>query len=141
MSRPRPFRVVLDTNVFVSGILFGGKPGQLLSQARQGRLHFLLSAEILEEYLKVLSYPKFNLQAEDIKRLIEEELMPFTEPVRICSDVRLIQEDPSDDKFLVLAIDGKADAVVSGDRHLLTVGLFRHIPILSVEAFLSKFRY
>jgi putative PIN family toxin of toxin-antitoxin system len=135
-----PSRVVLDTNVFVSGLLFGGKPGQILSQAREESLRLLLSAEILEEYIKVLSYPKFDLRAADIKRIIREELIPFSEPIRIQTIVRFIRENPSDDKFLALAVDGKAEAVISGDRHLLGAGTFRDIPILSVEAFLAKFR-
>ena len=138
MNRSRPSWVVLDTNVFVSGILFGGKPGQILSRAREGNLRLLLSAEILEEYIKVLSYPKFDLRAVDIKRMIREELIPFSEPIRIHTVVRFIREDPSDDKFLALAVGGKADAVISGDRHLLSAGTFRDIPILSVEAFLAK---
>ncbi len=140
MKRLGPSRVVLDTNVFVSGLLFGGKPGQILSQAREENLRLLLSAEILEEYIKVLSYPKFDLRAADIKRIIREELIPFSEPIRIQTVVRFIREDPSDDKFLALAVDGKAEAVISGDRHLLGAGTFRDIPILSVEAFLAKFR-
>lgn len=139
MSRSRPTRVVLDTNVFVSGLLFEGKPGQILSQAREGYLRLLLSAEILEEYIRVLSYPKFDLRASDIKRMIREELIPFSEPIRIHTVVRFIREDPSDDKFLALAIDGKAEAVISGDRHLLNAGTFRDIPILSVDDFLAKF--
>jgi len=138
VNRSRPSWVVLDTNVFVSGILFGGKPGQILSRAREGNLRLLLSAEILEEYIKVLSYPKFDLRAVDIKRMIREELIPFSEPIRIHTVVRFIREDPSDDKFLALAVGGKADAVISGDRHLLSAGTFRDIPILSVEAFLAK---
>lgn len=138
MNRSRPTRVVLDTNVFVSGLLFGGKPGQILSQAREGNLRLLLSAEILEEYIRVLSYPKFDLRAADIKRMIREELIPFSEPHRIHTVVRFIREDPSDDKFLALAVEGKAEAVISGDRHLLSAGTFCDIPILSVEDCLAK---
>jgi len=139
VKRLGPSRVVLDTNVFISGLLFGGKPGRILSQAREGNLRLLLSAEILEEYIKVLSYPKFDLRAADIKRIIREELIPFSEPIRIHTVVRFIREDPSDDKFLALAVDGQAEAVISGDRHLLSAGMFRDIPILPVEAFLAKF--
>jgi len=140
VNRARPSRVVLDTNVFVSGILFGGKPGRILSRAREGNLRLLLSAEILEEYIRVLSYPKFDLPAADIKRLIREELILFSEPVLIHTDIRFIREDPADDKYLALAVDGKADALLSGGRHLLRAGAFRNIPILTVEAFLSKSR-
>jgi len=140
MNRRRLLRVVLDTNVFVSAVLFGGKPGRILSAAREGTMRLLLSAPVLKEYVTVLAYPKFDLPPADIRRLIREELVPWSEPVRITTTVRFIREDPSDDKFLELAVDGKADMVISGDRHLLGAKMFRHIQILSVEDFLSKSR-
>ncbi|MCX6566881.1 MAG: putative toxin-antitoxin system toxin component, PIN family [Candidatus Aminicenantes bacterium] len=138
MNRSRPLRLVLDTNVFVSAVLFGGKPGRILFGAREGNFRLLLSAPVLKEYVTVLAYPKFDLAAGDIRRLVREDLIPWSEPVQVATKVRFIPEDPSDDKFLALAVDGKADMVISGDRHLLGAKMFRDIPILSVDEFLTE---
>jgi predicted nucleic acid-binding protein len=77
------------------------------------------------------------LAKEDIKSIIEQELIPFVEPVKTSAVFRIIVEDPSDDKFLVLAVDGQADHIISGDKHLLGLKEFRGIKIVTAEEFLS----
>jgi len=98
----------------------------------------LLSSEVLKEYLRVLSYPKFRLTREEIKSLIEVEVMPFSEPVKIRTRLRIIDEDPSDNKFLELAVDGRADVLVSGDKHLLGLASYEGIEIITVAEFLKR---
>jgi hypothetical protein len=75
----------------------------------------LLSREIVDEYLRVLSYPKFELSEEEIKTLIQEEILPFAEPVKPKRRLRVVQRDPSDNKFLECAVAGKASVIISGD--------------------------
>ena len=137
MNRLPAPRLVLDTNVFVSAILFGGKPGRIISAIQGGKGRLLLSAPVLKEYVRVLAYPKFELSPADIRRLVQDELIPRSEPVRVSTKVRVIREDPSDDKFLELAIDGKADFIISGDRHILALKTYCGISILSVDEGLS----
>jgi putative PIN family toxin of toxin-antitoxin system len=74
-------RVVLDTNVLVSALLFTGISSELVPLWQRSIITVLLSRGILEEYLRVLSYPKFQLSEAEIKGLIEEELLPYVEVV------------------------------------------------------------
>ena len=75
-------RVVLDTNVLVSALLFTGISSELVPLWQKGTITVLLSREILEEYLRVFAYPKFQLSEGEIKRLIEEELLPFVRVIK-----------------------------------------------------------
>jgi len=133
-----PSRVVLDTSVFISAILFHGRTSQLVRLWQEGRILVLMSPEVLKEYVKVLAYPKFKLAKQEIKSVIEQELLPFVEPVKVSKAIRVIAEDPSDDKFLALAIDGKANLVLSGNKHLLGLKEFGGIKIVTAEEFLSR---
>ncbi len=131
-------RAVLDTNVFVSALLFGGPPGRIIPLWQQGRIVLLISAGVLKEYLRVLAYPKFRLTEKEIKSLIEVEVLPFTEPIRTRTRLKVIRKDPSDDKFLELAVGGKANFIVSSDKHLLELAVCKGTGIISVAEFLKK---
>jgi len=135
-----PPRVVLDTNVLISALLFRGLPSRLIPLWQEGKLTILVSSQILKEYLRVLAYPRFELAAQEIKAIIEIELLPFVEAVKVKSKIRVVAKDPSDDKFLELAVDGKADFLISHDKHLLGLGTFKGIKILSVTEFLRPDR-
>lgn len=130
-------RVVLDTNILVSIALPGSRLLPLVSAWKDGRCRLLISEEIFDEYLRVLTYPKFNLSVEGIRRLLEHELRPYAELVRVTSRVHVITADPDDNKFLACALDGHADAIVSGDRHLLTLKHFKGISILTGRQLLN----
>ncbi|MBX3330039.1 MAG: putative toxin-antitoxin system toxin component, PIN family [Nitrospira sp.] len=70
-------RAVLDTNVVISALLFSGPPSQLVSAWQSSRLRPVVSAPILDEYIRVLAYPKFELTTTEIRSLIGEELLPL----------------------------------------------------------------
>ncbi len=93
-------RVVLDTNVLVSALLFTGISSEIVPLWQSGAVTVLLSRGILDEYLRVLSYPKFQLSEAEIKSLIQEELLPYVEVVNPRKRLRVVKGDPSDDKFL-----------------------------------------
>ena len=135
----KQLRVVIDTNIFVSAVLFRGHLEEIAFLWQKEKFVYLLSPEVLQEYIKVFSYPKFGLAAGDIKRIIETELIPYVEPVKTVSHVGVVKKDPSDNKFLSLALDGKGDFIVSGDKHLLELKSFDGIPIITGREFLSKF--
>lgn len=133
-------RVVLDTNILVSIAL----PGSRLLPLREAWLKrqclLLVSDEIFEEYLRVLSYPRFQLSAEGIRRILEEDLWPYAEWVDVKTRVDVISADPSDNKFLACAVDGHAHWIVTGDHHLLALKKFRAIRIGKPTQFLQELR-
>jgi len=136
-TRPR---VVLDTNVFISALLFGGPPSRLVSLWQGNEIVFLVSSEVLKEYLRVLSYPKFRLTKKEIRSLIEIEVMPLAEPVKVRTKLRVVERDTSDNKFLELAVDGKADIIVSSDKHLLEIVVYEGIEMITVVEFLKRLK-
>lgn len=129
-------RVVLDTNVVVSGLLFGGRPGELVSLWKRNRIIPLCSKPMIEEILGVLAYPKFQLSGQEIQALLYQEILPWFEITPFESGKAYVQADAEDDKFIWCALSGHADGIVSGDMHLLSL---QHppVPILTVQAFLD----
>ncbi len=140
MGQRRVIRVVLDTNVVVSGLLFAGAAGEVVGLWKRGLIRPLLSREILDEYLRVLAYPKFQLTEEEICFLLFREILPWFEVVEEVTDQSLyVPEDPEDDKFLRCAVSGRADFLVSGDQHLLSLPR-PPVPVLSVREFLRRIK-
>lgn len=130
-------RVVLDTNAVISALLFSGVSSKLVSLWQDGLITPLLSREILDEYLRVLSYRKFELSEKEIKELIQEEILPYAEVVKPKRRLRVIRRDPADNKFLECAVAGKAGVIISGDKDLLSLGQYRKIRIQSPAQFLA----
>ena len=130
-------RAVLDTNVLVSALLFTGPPSQLVPAWQSGRLRPVLSAEILEEYLRVLAYPKFKLTTTEIRGLIEEDLLPFVATVRTPSVTVPSLRDPDDLKFIACAKAARVRWLVSGDDDLLSLGAVGSIEIVPAAHFLK----
>lgn len=114
----RLIRVVLDTNVLVSSLLFQGKLARLVDFWKDRRIIPLMSRETFNELVRVLSYPKFSLTPEEIKTLLENEIIPFFEVVEPETADPIGCRDPEDEKFLACAIHGSADFLVTGDKDL-----------------------
>lgn len=131
-------RFVLDTNVLLSIALPRNRLRSLVEAWQEGRCRLLLSSEIFDEYLRVLTYPKFRLPPDHIKRILEQEVRPYAELIHVTSQVNVITADPTDNKFLACAVDGHADVIVSGDRHLLVLKQYRGIAILTARQFLDS---
>ena len=133
-------RAVLDTNVVVSALLFSGPPSRLISAWQSGRLRLVVSAPILDEYIRVLAYPKFKLTNTEIRGLLEEELIPFIETVTAFpTDIPGIR-DPDDAKFITCAVAAGVRWLVSGDDDLLSLHHVESVDILSVTAFLQQLK-
>ena len=133
----KEIRVVLDTNVLVSALLFAGPIGRLVSLWRERWIVLLLSKDVFIEYLRVLAYPKFKLSGEEIKAIVEEYVLPFAEMATVAEAPVVIREDPADDKFLALAAAGRARYIVSGDKHLLALREYRGVKIVTPREFLE----
>ena len=137
-----PPRVVLDTNVVLSALLFGRGPAALIRVGWQsGRFVPLASTVTAQEFMRVLAYPKFRLSAAEQTELLAD-FMPWVEVVEIPDPPPKVPpcRDPFDLPFLTLSVAGKARALVSGDRDLLTLTGARGVcPILSVDAFCRQY--
>lgn len=133
-------RAVLDTNVVVSALLFSGPPSRLISAWQSGRLRPVVSAPILDEYIRVLAYPKFKLTNTEIRGLLEEELIPFIETVTAVPTNIPDLRDPDDAKFIACAVAVGVRWLVSGDDDLLNLHHVESVDILSVTAFLQQLK-
>ncbi|HWW14298.1 MAG TPA: putative toxin-antitoxin system toxin component, PIN family [Candidatus Dormibacteraeota bacterium] len=137
MERGALPRLVIDTNVFVSGLISGeGPPARILRAVRDKRAVHLVSDPIVEEYLRVLDYPrirKFRNITDAFVADIAAYLVYQTERVELRSQIRM-SADPDDDVFLNTAVDGRATLLVSGDKtDLLGLRSIEGIPIASAR--------
>lgn len=132
-------RVVLDTNVFVSAVFFGGPPGKVLAAWRDGVIEVVVSREIVQEYVKVgerLSerFPGVDLgPALDLVAAVAELVAAPPLPSAVC-------RDPDDDKFLACAMAANARYIVSGDRDLLAVSPYRGVTVVRPRDFIERLR-
>ena len=118
-------RVVLDSNAVISALLFSGVSSKLVSLWQDGLITPLISREILDEYLRALSYRKFELSENESKELIQEEISPYAEVVKPKRRLRVIRRDSADNKFLECAVAGKAGVIISGDKDLFSLGQYQ----------------
>jgi putative PIN family toxin of toxin-antitoxin system len=135
-----PRRAVLDTNVVISALLFRGTLSRLHALWKQGAFTLVASREVVDEYVRVLAYPRFGLTEKEIRQVLDEELLPFIEPVPAAGGAGGASPDSDDDKFLACAVAAKADCIVSGDEHLLGLKKYKGCSIITAESFLKKFR-
>ena len=129
--------IVLDTNVLISAIAFGGRPREVLEKVISGTFAMAISAEMLAEFQGVLEGKKFRYPSA-IVRIIVNELLAVSELVRPTMKVEQIKADPADNRILECALESRAACIVTGDRHLLELGQFEGISILDVAAFLAR---
>ena len=125
----RRLRLVLDSNVIISAVFFGGPPEQLVLAALEGRVETFVSMAILDEILGVVQRPKFGLNPDQALQLIEE-LHALCRVVVPSMKVQAIPADPDDNAVLECAMEARADIVVSGDDHLLALGNWQGLRIL-----------
>ena len=133
-------RVVLDTNVIISALLFTGPPSRLVPAWQSGRLQPVVSPQILDEYLRVLAYPKFKLTSTEIRGLMEEELLPFIETARPGPSTAPRLRDPDDTKFINCALTAGVRRLVSGDDDLVSLHRVQSVEIVSVAVFLPQLK-
>lgn len=132
-------RVVFDANVWVSAAAFPGRiPDQVIDLVRIGRVEALISEEIVGQICGTLLGPRFAVSAEAVRR-IERQIRTLS--IFVVPQLRLsvIAAKDSDNRVLECAVEGQADAIVTGDRkHLLSLGSYDGIPLLSPREFLDR---
>ena len=129
-------RVVLDTNMLLSALLFhAGALFWLRNAWQTDEIHPLSSRETMAELIRVLSYPKFDLTGVEQEQLLADYL-PWCETVVVSKPPVMPRcRDPFDRPFLELALVAQADALVSGDNDLLDLAQVFPVPILTPRAF------
>ena len=128
----------MDTNVFVSAVLLHGRLNRIADLVLKRAFTWLISREILEEYAIVASRPLYRLSEDELESLLYQ-IKERAEWVEVTSAFSVVKQDPADDKFLACALDGRADWIVTGDRHLLALREFRGIRINPPAEFLKTF--
>lgn len=132
-----PRRIVVDSNVIISGFLFGGNPARVLGSIVEGVACCFTSLPILDEIRDVLQRPKFGLSAEQALAFVGEfHLLCHVVDPRI--RVQVIVDDPMDDMVLECADAAKAEVIVSGDAHLLDLKQWGSIRIVSPADFIKE---
>lgn len=134
-------KVVIDANVFVSAVLKpGSKPDKIIAKTKAGKLKLLVSPDILLEVKTTLLYPRLK----KLHRLTGKEVDEFLRALVMQADitpgeliVEAIKDDPSDNIYLACAVEGKADFIISGDRHLKDLKTFGGIRIVDPATFLE----
>lgn len=122
-------RAVLDTNVIISALFWRGTPYLILKQAIKGDFLFLSSPSILEEVRNKL-ISKFNFPKEKTDQYLKI-LIVNCELVRPEEKLKVVKDDPSDNKIIECADEGKADLIISGDTHLKRLKRYKDIEIVS----------
>lgn len=131
-------RVIFDTNIYISALHFQGSiPRKILELADAGHFNLLISKQIVAEVRGVLRV-KFRYDLSKLD-LVEELLISISQVVEPGINIKFIKEDPDDDMILECAVEGKADLIVSGDRHLLKIKEYNSIRIVSARNFLEEY--
>ena len=129
-------RVVVDTYVMISGLLFGGVAGEIHQLAAERKIVFLVTPEILSEYEATLSYPGLGLDRVDIEELMRGHVLPLCRNLEPEGRGRTWTGDPAQDMFFLCAEAGGADAIVSGDEGFAAVQA-PPVPVLTPGQFLG----
>jgi len=130
-------RVTLDSNVYISALVFGGKPKRLLDLAAEGVIISSVSRPILEEVKRVL-LTKF-LWSDDRVQEALSTIHAITEYVSPTEALAVVKEDPDDDRILEAAVAGLSEVIVTGDAGLLSLARFHRASIMTVSQALARF--
>ena len=131
-------KVILDTNVFISGIFFSGPPSQILKAWGNRSFQILLSQSILFEYQRVAEALSSKYSSIDILPIIDLITIHGTFVDTHGFDISVC-EDPDDDKFLECALAGKCKTIVSKDKHLLKLSVYENVVVLNPRNFVEKY--
>ena len=130
-------KIVLDTNVFISGIFFIGPPAQILKAWKEQKIQIVLSKEILDEYQRVAGELSAKFPSVDIEPIIEL-LTIYGEVVETAGISVTVCEDPDDNMLLECAIVSKCKIIVSGDNHLQKISGYQGIDVLKPREFIDN---
>lgn len=130
-------KIVVDTNVFISGVFFGGTPRQVLQAVTTDKVEAFATSEIVDEYNEIVD----ELLGEYCSRLDKKGLTRFIMKLKIIDSVTQtdICRDPDDNKFLSCAVDSKSLYIVSGDKDLLILKKYEDVGIITAKEFCDRY--
>ena len=133
-------RVVLDTNVFLSGVFFDGVPGRILDAWQAGHLALILSPAILAEYHRAgaelaIRYPQAAVLLDPLLALVAQSATVVNAPEL----PEPVSADADDDKFLACAVASRTRVIVSGDKHLLRISGWNSIEVLTPRQVIDRY--
>ena len=131
-------KVVLDTNVLIFAIVFGGKPRDVFTEVLKGQIKLAISKDIMDEMEGVLSGKKFQYPKPIIRyiRSALEDLAEFVTPEK---RVKVIEDDSNDNRILECALEAKADFIISEDHHLLELKEYQSIRIITPSDLMKEY--
>ena len=131
-------RVVFDTNVLVSALITTGKPRLLFHKVVDGQIQLILSKNILTEFSEVADDPRIRKYVDQDNIVVFLRIIDKVATItKVKSRFKILKEDPDDDVVLRTVVDSKSEVIVSGDKHLLSLEVFRGIRILTVDEMLT----
>ncbi|MDL1959938.1 MAG: putative toxin-antitoxin system toxin component, PIN family [Deltaproteobacteria bacterium] len=134
-------KIVVDANLFASALIKpNSNPGRILDLIKQNQVELILSPAIIKEIKRILLYPKLQKYHRKTAQEIDayfEDILIFAWIVEGEGAIDLIEDDPTDNKYLACAYEGEADYIVSGDHHLLDLEVYEGIEILTAKSFLD----
>jgi putative PIN family toxin of toxin-antitoxin system len=134
-------KVVLDTNAIISGILWDGNEARVIEEAENKKVQLFISRKLLEELEGVLKREKFTQKLEGRELTVEQTVAKIAliailiEPAK---KINIVKDDPADNRVLECAVTARADVIISGDKHLLKLGTYSGIDIMSAGDFLNR---
>lgn len=133
MNRPR---LVIDTNVLVSAIIYKGKPREVFDLAIEDKIKPVISEPLFAELMEVLT-KKFVLSEETLD-LVESEIKDIFTVVHPTKTINVL-DDKDDNRVLEAALEGNCDLIITGDKQMLRLGEFKGIRIITVSQFLEEY--
>ena len=135
-------RIVVDTNIWISGLLWKGAPWQLLKLAETGKVQLCIAYPMLLELEEVLAYGRLQPRLQKLQQT-PDQLVAYALNLSTLFDVSrtmppIVEADPDDDIFILCALEAGANYLVSGDKHLLALGSYQTVKIMTVAAFLES---
>jgi hypothetical protein len=135
-------RIVLDVNVWISGLLWGGVPGRIFDLAEEQQIAIFVSEPILEDVKEILGRDKLQAKIQSLDVTLENLLVTVGQLSELCptTSVNITQlRDPDDAAIIAAALAANAEVIVTGDLDLLVLNEFNGIPILTPQDFISRY--
>ncbi|NKQ36711.1 MAG: putative toxin-antitoxin system toxin component, PIN family [Chloroflexi bacterium] len=135
-------RIVVDTNIWVSGLLWQGKPWQLLKLVENGDIKLCIAYSMLLELEEVLAYERLQPRLHALQQT-PGQLVAYALGLSTVYDISrtgplIVNADPDDDIFVLCAVEAGAEYLVTGDKHLLNLGSYHGVKIVTVAEFLDQ---
>jgi uncharacterized protein len=138
-KKKKRLRVILDTNVLISALLFRGELSVLVPLWKDGTFIPIFTKETFAEFRSVLAYPKFKLTNDEIDCIIQEEVLPYFDVAAGAQQICGVCKDPQDNKFLSCAMAAHAYLIVTGDQAFYELKKFKSVKIISPAMFIKLF--